>query len=123
MNQILWIALGGAIGAVLRYLVVLGVNTLSPTDFPWATLLVNILGSFAIGALIANYSVHPSFSSFLRPFLVIGILGGFTTFSTFSLEAFVLIQKQELFKAGSYILMSFILGITAAFVGFKLFEA
>jgi CrcB protein len=123
MNQITWIALGGALGAVLRYLTVSGIAQLIPYEFPFGTLMVNILGSFAIGALLASYSGSATFEAQIRPFLIVGILGGFTTFSAFSMEMVQLVKNQETIKAIGYFFMSNLLGFTAAFLGFKWFSA
>jgi fluoride exporter len=123
MNQILWIAIGGALGAVLRYLMVMGVANLFPFDFPLPTLLVNIIGSFAIGALFAACSGASNLMETIKPFVIIGLLGGFTTFSSYSMESIILFQKSEIVKAFSYIILSNIVGISAAWFGFKLFEA
>lgn len=122
MNQLLWIALGGAIGAVLRYLTGMGVNALLPFDFPNGTLVVNVLGCFAIGALFATLSTSELFSPFFRPFLIIGVLGGFTTFSSYGMEALILVQKQEHLKALGYVLLSNVLGLGAALAGFRIFN-
>jgi CrcB protein len=123
MNQILWIAIGGAIGAVLRYLMVMGVANLFPFDFPLPTLLVNIIGSFAIGAILAAYGNSANFLETIKPFLIIGLLGGFTTFSSYSMETIIMFQKSEIFRAFSYIILSNVVGISAAWIGFKMFEA
>jgi CrcB protein len=123
MNQILWIAIGGAIGAVLRYLMVMGVANLFPFDFPLPTLLVNVIGSFAIGAIFAACSGVNNFMDTIKPFVIIGLLGGFTTFSSYSMETIILIQKSEIFRAFSYIILSNVVGISAAWIGFKIFEA
>ncbi len=123
MNQIFWIALGGAMGAVLRYLLGSGINTLLPLDFPLGTLLVNVLGCFAIGAVFAALGSNQNFETTLRPFFVIGILGGFTTFSSYSMEIITLLQNKEAMKAFSYFFLSNALGFAAAWFGYKLFTA
>lgn len=123
MNQILWIAIGGAVGAVLRYLMVMGVANLFPFDFPLPTLLVNIIGSFAIGAIFAAFNGTANFLETIKPLVIIGLLGGFTTFSSYSMETIILFQKSEIVKAFSYIILSNIVGISAAWIGFKIFEA
>lgn len=109
------VALGGAFGAAARYLVSLAALRLLGTGFPWATLCVNVVGSFAMGFLYAILSPRPGP---LLPFLLTGILGGFTTFSAFSLDAVTLWQRGEptlaaLYVGGS-ILLSFMALITGA---------
>jgi CrcB protein len=123
VNQILWIAIGGAAGAVLRYLMVMGLANLFPLNFPLPTMVINIIGSFAIGAIIAAWSGANNFLYTIKPLLIIGLLGGFTTFSSFSFESIILFQNRETFKAFSYIILSNFTGISAAWIGFKLFEA
>ena len=83
-SPMLWVALGGAIGSVLRYLAIQGVMLrLHPAPFPLGTMLVNIIGSFIIGALMMKFASQTNGDA-ARLFLVTGILGGFTTFSAFS---------------------------------------
>ncbi|MDZ4666503.1 MAG: fluoride efflux transporter CrcB [bacterium] len=123
MNQIIWIALGGALGAVLRYLTISGIAQLIPYEFPFGTLMVNILGCFILGAIFASYSGTPQFQESIRPFFIIGILGGFTTFSTYSMELVHLVKNQESIKALTYFFLSNLLGFAAAFLGLKWFSA
>ena len=87
-QAIIWVALGGALGAVRRYLVGLSLKTAS--GFPWATMSVNILGSLLMGLLIGWLSRQNGGSDALRLFVAVGILGGFTTFSAFSMDLFTL---------------------------------
>ena len=87
------VALGAAIGAMLRWMLGLGLNALWPT-VPAGTLLANWIGAYAIGVLAALFSAHPAVSDTTRLLLVTGLLGGLTTFSTFSLEAVSLMQRQ-----------------------------
>ena len=103
MNGLLAVAGGGALGAVLRYALTL----LFPASlFPWAILGINIAGSFLIGLMMAWWAELEWFQNWGRLFLVVGILGGFTTFSAFSLETLLMIQQQRLLQAGGYILGS-----------------
>lgn len=87
------VAAGAAIGALMRWLLGMGFNALWPT-LPAGTLLANWIGAYAIGALAALFSAHPSVSDTTRLLLMTGVLGGLTTFSTFSLEAVNLLQRQ-----------------------------
>jgi CrcB protein len=123
MIQVLWIALGGAIGAVLRYLMATGINAWIPINFPIGTLLVNSLGCLLIGIVFSLLSTSPTYQTTLKPFLVIGILGGFTTFSSYAIETFQLAQTQQIMKALLYITLSNFIGLASAWVGFKIFSA
>lgn len=123
MNSMGWIALGGALGAVLRYAGVMLASQLLPVAFPFGTLLVNLLGSLAIGSVFGALGGHPQFETFLRPLLVIGILGGFTTFSSFTMEVLLLMQSKQFIHALLYVLASNLLGIGAAWSGYKFFAA
>jgi CrcB protein len=123
MKQVIWIAFGGAIGAILRYLTAVGINLLMPLNFPLGTLVVNILGCFIIGIVFASLNQLPNFESTLKPFLVIGILGGFTTFSSYAMELLQLTQTQQFGKALFYFSLSNFGGFAAAWLGFKTFSA
>ena len=116
MPALLLVALGGAIGSVLRYAVSLAGLALLGAAFPWGTLAVNVLGSFAIGA-IAGAGIEGQ----ARLLLVPGLLGGFTTFSAFSLEASFLWERSPLLAA-LYVALSVALGIGACVAGFWLFR-
>lgn len=115
-SAILLVALGGAIGSVLRYAVSLVALALLGAGFPWGTLAVNILGSGVIGALAAH-----GLDGQARLLLVPGLLGGFTTFSAFSLEASFLWDRSPLLAA-LYVMLSVGLGLAACVVGFWLFR-
>ncbi len=119
--NLLWVALGGAIGSAARY----GVNISAPRmlggDFPWATLIVNVLGCFLMGAITAYLRAKMPDDENLRLFLTTGILGGFTTFSAFSLDFFNLIQRGETPTALIYAAASVFLSVIAVALGFKAF--
>ena len=110
--------LGGGIGATLRYL--LGSWLQPQSEFPWLTLIINIAGSFAIGWLWESSATSPWFQSWGRPFLVIGILGGFTTFSAFSLETLRLVESDQLGIAVMYVTASMVMCLLGVWAGFKL---
>ena len=116
------VALGGAIGSVARYLMMTGIGHFWKSQFPLSTVVVNVLGSFVIGALVEVLMQHEGFHLLWRGFLVVGILGGFTTFSTFALDAGLLIDKGELLWAGLYVAGSVALSILAFFGGMALFR-
>ncbi len=118
----LHVAFGGALGALLRYQVGRGMTAwLGPKaimGFPWATLTVNILGSLAMGLLAGWLARHGDMESEqLRLFIGVGLLGGFTTFSAFSLEMMVLIERGDTSLALGYSLVSVLAGVTALYVG------
>lgn len=117
MNQVLAIAGGGALGAVLRYWASTAVYTLTGRGFPYGTLVVNVVGSLLIGFLSIWLLERMSAGGALRAFLLIGVLGAFTTFSTFSLETLNLIEAGQLVRAGLNMLLSVSLCITAAALG------
>lgn len=111
------VAAGGAVGAVGRYLVVSGVGHWIGHGFPWGTLVVNVLGSIAMGVLVEVMAVVWSPSPEVRALLVVGVLGAFTTFSTFSLDVVVLIDRGELLPALAYILASVVLCVAGLYAG------
>ena len=117
MSSLIYVALGGAIGASFRHIVGTAVSRLSGSAFPYGTLTANILGGFFMGCLAAWLLVKVPTSDTLRLFLGVGLLGGFTTFSAFSLEAFMLLQKKAYVAFGAYIGGSVILSIFALIVG------
>jgi CrcB protein len=112
------IALGGALGSVLRYLTTACATKLFGLGFPVGTLTVNILGSFLMGVLVAVLArVLPEQQYEWRLFLAVGVLGGFTTFSAFSLDVVTLIQNQQHAQAAFYVLASVLLSVAALMLG------
>lgn len=120
MKSLLAVAAGGALGAVLRYLVYLLAAFLFGTAFPLGTLFVNVAGSFAMGALTEGAALAWRLSTETRLFLGIGILGAFTTFSTFSLDVAVLSERGRAGPVLSYVLLSVFCSIGALFAGMHL---
>ncbi len=118
MRNLILVMLGGAIGAGLRY----GVGTLAVrqlgSSLPWGTLIANISGGLLIGLLGALLIVKGDPTEPLRLFLAVGVLGGFTTFSAFSLEAVQMIQRGEVGLAGAYITSSVSGSLLMTFLGF-----
>ena len=115
----LWIAGGGAIGSVARYWIGVAVARLAGEAFPWGTLLINILGSFAIGyfgMLSLPDGPRPT-SVGIRLFVLVGLCGGFTTFSSYSLQAVELLRDGEGGRALAYIISSVLLCLLATTVG------
>ena len=119
---LLAIAAGGAIGAVARYLVMSAVGHWIGHGYPWGTIIVNVVGSFILGALIETMALVWSPSEAVRAMLVIGVLGSFTTFSTFSLDVQSLIVRGDFLQAGGYITGSVIAGVAAFLAGMALFR-
>jgi CrcB protein len=122
MALVLLIALGGAIGAVARFGVAGLVQSWATSSFPWGTLVVNVLGSIALGfflGVVQTAALQPR----LRAFVAVGILGAFTTFSTFSLETVALIQEGQWARAFLYAMGSLALGVTGVFAGLALAAA
>ena len=117
------VAIGGSLGSVARYLVAIGAARLVGTGFPWGTLVINIVGSFLIGVFAESFALTWNVSQTVRVFLTVGICGGFTTFSTFSLDAIVLMQRGELWPAAAYIAASVALSILALVGGLYLVRA
>lgn len=114
---ILSIMFGGALGALARYGVSLGVGYLSWQGFPWATLLVNTTGSFVIGFVLTTLALKPNFGVFWQSFFIIGFLGAFTTFSTFSLETLRLVTQQQGWLAIANVLANVSLGLLGVLLG------
>ncbi|HEX9248585.1 MAG TPA: fluoride efflux transporter CrcB [Gemmatimonadaceae bacterium] len=112
----LLIAVGGAAGSVLRYLVGGVVQRMTAGGFPVGTMFVNVSGCFLIGILLRQF-LNMQLSPELRAFLIVGFCGGFTTFSTFSAETVGLIEGGEYGRATGYVVLSVILCLTATFAG------
>lgn len=122
MSGLLWVALGGAIGSAARHGVNVSSARLLGSGLPFGTLIVNVLGSFLMGLLMALLTRKFEGNDAARLFLTTGILGGFTTFSAFSLDVFNLMQRGENSMAIIYILASVLLSIIAVFAGFAAFR-
>jgi CrcB protein len=121
VRSALLVALGGALGSVLRWLVGGWVHGALPSStFPWGTFTVNVLGSFAIGAILGLSLERALVSPGARLFLVTGVLGGFTTFSAFSYETLQLARDGQWPAALGYSLGSVALGFAGAFAGWAL---
>lgn len=112
---VLQVALGGAIGASCRYLTNVGMKTLLGVGFPWGTLTVNIVGSFLMGALVVV--LERKGGNHIVPFVMTGVLGGFTTFSAFSLDAVFLMEEGRTEIALVYMAASVLISVAALVVG------
>ncbi len=120
MNQVLAIAGGGALGALLRYWVSSGIYALAGRSFPYGTLAVNVLGSLAMGFLYIWLLERVPGGVAMRAFLLIGLLGAFTTFSTFSVETLNLVEAGQVGRAVLNTLLSVVLCVGAAALGVML---
>jgi CrcB protein len=119
MLQIIYIGVGGFIGAVSRFLVSRYMNNLLPA-FPLGTLTVNIIGSFILGFIVYSISLGKTISPEMRDFITIGILGGFTTMSTFAYESFRLMELNQLMLFTLNIALNLVLCIAAVYAGKEL---
>ncbi len=117
MMQLLMVGAGGATGAIGRYLLSSWVYSLTGRAFPWGTLAVNLLGSLLMGFFSVWLLERMSLSSEMRALLMVGFLGAFTTFSTFSLETLLLLEEGAVARAGVNIAASVITCIFAAWIG------
>ncbi|MBN2614144.1 MAG: fluoride efflux transporter CrcB [Bacteroidales bacterium] len=119
IEKLLAVAFGGSIGAVLRFVIYELIESKHKSDFPWGTLTVNLLGSLVIGFLWGYFSrvyISPS----LRMLIFVGILGSFTTFSTFAFDNFSLIRNGEFTLMTVYVLVTNLFGIALSFAGYTL---
>ena len=117
------VAVGGAIGSVARYLTGIASGKLFGFGFPWGTLIINIAGSFLIGAFVESFALKWDLPQVARAFLTVGICGGFTTFSTFSLDSYLLMDRGEFWPAAAYMAGSVLLSILGLFGGLQLVRA
>jgi CrcB protein len=117
MRLVLYAAAGGAIGTVARHLANVGFGRWLGAGFPWSTLFVNVVGGFLMGALIEALALRFDGSLELRTFIATGILGGFTTFSAFSMDAVLMMQRGETAMAAIYVSASVVLSILALLAG------
>jgi|TARA_R110000787_G_C13071256_1_gene409046 CrcB protein len=118
--QLFAIAVGGAVGAIMRFAMSNGVYKLFGRDFPYGTLAVNVLGSLLIGVLFILLIEKLAVAAEWRAGLLVGLLGAFTTFSTFSLETFTLMENGAFIKAGLNVFLSVVLCLAATWLGISL---
>lgn len=114
---VVYAAAGGAIGAALRYLVTIKTTNILGLTFPYGTIIVNIIGSLLMGMLAVWMIKNFPNNEDLRAFLAVGVLGGFTTFSAFSLDAINIINRGDMLMAAGYILGSVVFSIIALMIG------
>ena len=114
---VLLVLIGGMIGAPARYLTDRFVQVRHDSVFPWGTFVVNVTGSFALGALVVLAFDRWPRSRYLRPFLGVGVLGGFTTFSTYVLDVRTLVADERMGLAAVYLVATLLVGLAAAWLG------
>ena len=121
MDKIMLVAAGGAVGAVARYLAGIGATRALGSGWPYGTLTVNVVGGFAMGLLAATLALRGGADQDRwRVLLGVGVLGGFTTFSAFSLEVALMIERRQLPQAFGYSVLSVLLSVAALFAGLML---
>jgi CrcB protein len=123
LGILLAVALGGALGSLARYFVAGAVQSAAWPGFPWGIFVVNISGGFLMGVIVELGALKLHLDPQLRAFLTVGILGGYTTFSTFSLDSVLLIQRGAWGTAGAYMVGSTVLSVLALFAGLWLVRA
>ena len=120
---VLWVALGGAIGSAARHGVNIWSGRVLGTEFPWHTLIVNVFGCFVMGLITGLLALKLHLSHEARAFLTTGILGGFTTFSAFSLDVAMLMERKAMLAAGAFAGATVLLSIFAVLAGLFLIRA
>jgi len=120
LKAMIFVAMGGALGSVARYLVISAVGRAAGTYFPFGTLTANVVGSFILGVLVECMALRWDVSPEFRAMLVVGVMGGFTTFSSFSLEVVLQIERGQMAAAGVYVVSSVAFSILGLFVGMRL---
>jgi fluoride exporter len=122
MGVVLAVGVGGGLGALARYYIAGWVQAVS-AHFPWGIFIVNITGGLLMGMIVEASALRLNLSPELRAFLTVGILGGYTTFSTFSLDSALMLQKGQYGQAAAYVLGSVVLSIFALFAGLWIIRA
>lgn len=117
MTILVAVMVAGAVGVALRYGIDALVTDRAGDAFPWSTLVVNVLGAFAMGVLVAVLERHAFSSDLVRPAIGIGLLGGFTTYSAFALDAVSLAEDGQVGRAGIYVVATNVVGIAALVAG------
>ena len=120
MSSLLYVALGGAIGASARHLLGGAMLRLAGPGFPYGTISANVIGSFLMGVLVAWLAARSAGDSAMRLFLGVGLLGGFTTFSAFSLDAILMLEKKAYGPFAAYVGGSVLLSLAALLIGLTL---
>jgi CrcB protein len=122
MRALLFVGIGGGLGSILRYVISVFVGKHIPIIFPLGTLIVNISGCFLIGVFYSLIARHAEFNTEWRLFLITGICGGYTTFSTFSYDGLILLKQGSNLSFLFYVLGSVVIGLLATVAGVALFK-
>jgi CrcB protein len=117
------VAIGGGLGAVIRFLVAGTIQSAAWPGYPWGIFIVNITGGLFMGLIVELSALKLSLTPEMRAFLTTGVLGGYTTFSTFSLDSVLLIERGDYASAAFYVVGSAVLSILAVFAGFWIVRA
>ncbi len=120
MNMLLAVAVGGALGAVGRYWFIGQVESWIGDGFPWGTLGVNVLGAFLLGAVVETLALTWSPSPEISAMITVGAIGGFTTFSAFSIDLLLMLERGQAALAGVYVTASVLLSLGGLFAGLRL---
>ena len=123
MLKVIYVGFGGFIGSILRYLIYILANNIFGYSYPIATLVVNVMGCFFIGLVYQALNVYFVTSENFQLFITIGLLGGFTTFSAFSIDAFLLYQNNGKIMAISYVVLSIVSSLLAMLTGVWLIKS
>ena len=123
MKLLVWAMVGGALGSGARHLVNVGFGRGLGGGFPWWTIFVNVTGSFVMGLLIEAFALKFQISQEVRTFLMTGVLGGYTTFSAFSMDFALLMERHDYAAAGFYLTASVVLSILGLYGGLWLVRA
>lgn len=122
MRAVLYVGIGGGLGSILRYIISSFVGKHIPIVFPLGTLIVNISGCFLIGVFYSIIARHTDFNTEWRLFMITGICGGYTTFSTFSYDGLILLKQGSNLSFILYVLGSVVIGLFATIAGVALFK-
>lgn len=123
MEKYLFIGLGGFLGSISRYWLSALIHKFAGMNFPYGTLTVNVIGCFAIGLLMTMFQEHFVENPNIRLFLIIGVLGGFTTFSSFSFDTLALMKAGNFLSAGVNIVASVTVCLMATWIGYYIGES
>ncbi|MDH5489327.1 MAG: fluoride efflux transporter CrcB [Rhodospirillaceae bacterium] len=123
LQMVLYVGLGGAIGAMARFLTMSAIGHYFHGTFPFGTFAVNVVGSFALGALLEIMALQWSPSPELRALMVVGVLGAFTTFSTFSMDLYYLLNRGEIMQGALYATGSVLLCVAGFWAGMSVFRS
>ena len=121
---VLWVGAGGAVGAIMRYLVVTGLNSvMGAPAFPYGTLAVNGLGCLLIGLVVGLWDAHHALTPQAQAFLIVGVLGGFTTFSAFGIETVRLLRDGAYLASFANVFLQLGIALSAVAVGLRIGQA